>query len=389
MDIVLLDGVIMHYPWGRNDFLAKLQRRNVPSAAPEAELWFGAHPNGASRVTGIDGCDTLGDVIETDPQRWLGQDVVATYGPQLPFLLKVLAVNEPLSLQLHPDETLVAALAADGDKSGLLADHHPKPEMIVALGELQALCGLREREDACQLVDDVVALSGSKAWLWVKAQIETGGVDAAVAALITAEASQIDGLLAALNTAVHTAALADRGPAIADLLTRYPNDRSVAIAVLMKLVVLADGEALYIPPGVLHCYLSGAGVEVMASSDNVLRVGLTQKPRHLAVVNRQLAASRQTAVLVRAERDGSVWRYPADTGWFSLIRQHATATGVPLKAAKHGPQLLLAVRGDLTVRQADGRDVTVRQGGGVFVAAGVNGVTLHGDADVFVAGLGA
>lgn len=389
MSVVLLDGVVMHYPWGRHDFIAKLQRRPTPSDQPEAELWFGAHHKGPSPARGVDGCATLIDVIATDPRRWLGSDVVAKYGPQLPFLLKVLAVNEPLSLQLHPDEALVAAVAAAGDPDGILADHHPKPEMVVAVGELHAMCGLLDTRDATQMVDDIIAVAGDDGWLWVKEQIENGGVAAAVAALITAEDARVQAVLAALRVACDTPAFAAQVPAICALLARYPNDRSVAIVALMRLVVLADGEALFIPPGVLHCYLTGAGVEVMASSDNVLRVGLTQKPCHPAVVNRQLAAARQVATLVAGVCDGDGLTYLVDTAWFALTRFNVTPHGVTLPTPQRGPQIVLIARGDVTVSQRDGHEHTMGSGAGLFVAAGTRGVRLHGDADVFVATLGA
>ncbi|MEX2533028.1 MAG: mannose-6-phosphate isomerase, class I [Nitriliruptoraceae bacterium] len=389
MNVVLLDGVIMYYPWGRHDFIANLQRRLTPSEKPEAELWFGAHHKGPSSARGVDGCETLLDVIATDPKRWLGPDVVAQYGPQLPFLLKVLAVNEPLSLQLHPDEALVAALASDSDPDRILADHRPKPEMVVALGELRAMCGFLHSLGASRVIDEIVAVSGDDAWLWVRQQVESDGVASAVAALVMADDARVAALLGALRVACDRTAFAPHAAVICELLTRYPNDRSVAIVVLMQLVVLTDGEALFIPPGVLHCYLTGAGVEVMASSDNVLRVGLTQKPCHPAVVNRQLAAARQVATLVDGAPDGNMRAYRVDTAWFALNRCTVTHDGVMLPTPKRGPQIVLVAGGDVTVTQTNGDEHTLGSGAGLFVAAGTRDVTLHGEADVFVATLGA
>lgn len=386
---MLLDGVVMNYPWGRHDFIADLQRRRVPSVAPEAELWFGAHPNGASPVQGMDRCATLIDVLHTDPTGWLGSDVVATYGPHLPFLLKVLAVNEPLSLQLHPDAALVASLVADGNAEQILADHHPKPEMVVALGSLHALCGLRDAVDACAVIDEIVALANDDAWLTVRQHVNDDGVAAAVAELVTASDSHITALLAALHRACASTFSAAHASDIRDLLLRYPTDRSVAIAVLMQLVVLADGEALYIPAGVLHCYLRGAGIEVMASSDNVLRVGLTTKARHPKTVIRQLRASFQQATLVRGERDGNQCHYPVDTTWFALTRITVLPSQITRLSPKDGPQLLLVAGGDLTVREGCEGEFSLAQGAGLFVAAGTADVSLYGQADVFVASLGA
>jgi len=385
VSVVPLDGVVMRYAWGRNDLIARLQGRPSPSATPEAELWFGAHRNGASPVHGWADCDTLAKLIAADPSRWLGADCVARFGTQLPFLLKVLAVNEPLSLQLHPDEACVAQLVAAGDVDQVLADHHPKPEMIVAVGELQALCGLSAQETAIQAVSDIVTFSADTAWQWVLRQIETGGVLAAVTALITADERRIADLMQALHAAC---ANGFDAPAIRDLLGRYPIDRSVAIAVLLQHVVLADGEALFIPPGVLHCYLAGAGVEVMASSDNVFRVGLTAKPCHHAAVLAQLGCSVNQAVRVVAVKDAWQTSYPVDTAWFALSRMRVTPGGITPRTAPFGPQLFFTVLGHASVVDSNGVRYDVAAGTAVFVGAQAGPVTVHGDADLFQVTLG-
>ena len=387
MGVVLLQGVVMRYAWGRHELIARLQGRVFPTDEPEAELWFGAHKSGSSRLDGAGADGTLSHLLASNPTGWLGSAVADTFAGQLPFLVKVLAVNEPLSLQLHPDAACVAALVAAGDPEQVLADRHPKPEMVVALGELHALAGFLHADEAAEIVAGLATYGPDAPWQAVYEQIVTDGVMAAVQSLIGANDTTIAALLGALHTALADGFSAPNVPALTDLLRRYPSDRSVAIAVLMRLFVLADGDALYIPPGVLHCYLSGAGVEVMASSDNVVRVGLTHKPCHPEVVSAQLATATHSPEVVAVVANGALRQYPVETEWFGLARFNAGADSITLDRAARGPQILVNVCGQATVTANDGATVTLPAGMAVFVAAGQQ-VSVTGDADVFVARVG-
>ncbi len=387
MGVVLLQGVVMRYAWGRHDLIARLQSRVFPTDKPEAELWFGAHKNGSSPLDGAGDAETLSHLLADNPVRWLGRAVADTFAGQLPFLVKVLAVNEPLSLQLHPDADCVASLVAAGDPAQVLADRHPKPEMVVALGELHALAGFLRADEAADNVAALATYGAGAPWRDIHHTIVSDGVTAAVQSLIVADEATIAGLLEALHAALADGFSAPNIPAVTDLLHRYPTDRSVAIAVLMRLFVLSDGEALFIPPGVLHCYLSGAGVEVMASSDNVVRVGLTDKPCHPDVVSAQLATATLSPTVVAVVADGALMQYPAATEWFGLARCNAAGDSITWSQPARGPQIVLNVCGQATVITDDGQSVTLPAGMAVFVAAGQQ-VSVTGDADLFVARVG-
>ncbi|MBA3490037.1 MAG: mannose-6-phosphate isomerase, class I, partial [Longispora sp.] len=132
-----LTGVIRPYAWGSRRVLAELQGRPVPSPAPEAELWLGAHAGAPATLEH----GKLDEVIAADPESVLGTATAREFGGRLPFLLKVLAAEEPLSLQAHPDAARAAARFAAGDVN-YIDDQH-KPELLVALAPFEVLCGFR------------------------------------------------------------------------------------------------------------------------------------------------------------------------------------------------------------------------------------------------------
>ncbi len=257
------------YPWGSRTLLAALEGR-APAAGPEAEVWFGDHP----------GCPA-----RTADGRTLDLALAEAGAEPLPYLLKLLAAASPLSIQVHP--SLEQARAGFAAESGLAADDparnyrdaNHKPEMIVALGErFEALCGLRELAATRRYVD---ALGTAPGVVELRSRLE-GADDAAVlrdviawllSGAAAATVADVEAALAAADDAEFAAEL-DAARRIAGF---YPGDPGLVVAMLMNFVVLAPGEAVFLRAGLLHAYLDGIGVEIMAASDNVLRGGLTSK----------------------------------------------------------------------------------------------------------------
>src|SRR5580693_8931250 len=160
----LLEPVTQAYAWGSHTAIAELQGRPVPTAQPEAELWMGAHPSAPSGVTLPGGGHaTLDAVIAADPVRELGQESVQRFGGRLPFLLKVLAAETALSIQVHPSrqQAEIGFVAENergfalGDKSRNYADDWPKPEILCALTTFEALAGMRDPHDAAALLKEL------------------------------------------------------------------------------------------------------------------------------------------------------------------------------------------------------------------------------------------
>jgi mannose-6-phosphate isomerase len=233
-------GVVQHYAWGDPVFIPSLLGVE-PDGEPWAELWFGTHPSGPA---------TLDD----------GRPLHNVTG-DLPYLLKVLAAAEPLSLQAHPD----AEQARDGFERGIYPDPNAKPELLCALTDFDALCGIRPVDDTTALLHEL----GTRCLADVLASDGPRGV------LTALYAGAIESL-----PVIDACATSSRPEAtwVGRLAERYPGDPSVVATLLLNLVHLCPGEALRLGPGNLHAYLHGAAIELMGSSDNVVRAGLTTKP---------------------------------------------------------------------------------------------------------------
>ncbi|MGI9051946.1 MAG: mannose-6-phosphate isomerase, class I [Ilumatobacteraceae bacterium] len=233
-------GVVQHYEWGDEAFLPALLGVET-DGRPWAELWLGTHPNGPA---------TLPDGRPLDDVTGL-----------LPYLLKVLSVGRPLSLQAHPD----AEHARLGHRAGRYPDPFAKPELLCALTPFEAFCGVRP-------VDATIDLLGELGADELATVVRHDGVGEALQALYRGRLH--------VDPIIHAAAGSERDEArwVQRLAASYPGDPSVAVTLLLNLVRLLPGEALVLGPGNLHAYLAGAGIELMGASDNVVRGGLTTKP---------------------------------------------------------------------------------------------------------------
>lgn len=368
--IALLDNPIRPYDWGSRTAIADLLGIAAPGG-PQAELWMGAHPDDPSRLP--DGT-TLADRIAADPTAELGAAAVAAFGPRLPFLAKVLAAERPLSLQVHP--TLAQARAGFAAEqaagvepgAGNYTDDNHKPELICALTPFAGLAGFRPAEATAGLLralglaefvdrlGDLAGLVGE--WLTM--------ADPGALVKRVAVAAEGDGEFPA-----------ERACAAA-LAAGYPDDPGVLVALLLNLVQLSPGEALFLPAGVPHAYLSGVGVEVMANSDNVLRGGLTSKridvPELLKLLDPVPALPQvQAGTAVSAAE----WAYPVPAQEFRLSRISGAAV-VPGGT----PQILLVLDGKFTLRR-DGTEAALGRGQAAFVSAAGGPVELHGTGTAF------
>lgn len=302
-----ITGVVQHYDWG--DLAAIPELLGVPGdGQPWAELWLGTHPRGAASTD--DGAlrDISGD---------------------LPYLLKVLAAGEPLSLQTHPTAAQAAAGHAREDAAGIALDASnriykdtsAKPELLCALTPFEALCGFKP-------FDDTLAWFVNEGWTELAEHLATGP-----AAYVRW----------ALSGGPHR--LPDGAPAwVQRIASRYPGDGGVLVALLLNHVILQPGEAIYLDAGNVHAYLLGTGVEVMASSDNVVRGGLTNKHIDIDELLAVIDFTPLADPVVRAvEAAPGQWCYPTPGTPFRLWRLELDA---PLIHTATGHELLLCTAGD-------------------------------------------
>lgn len=247
------------YAWGSATLIPELFGV-PPTGEPQAEIWYGTHPGSPAHVVGREG--DLRDVAG-----------------ELPFLLKILAAGSPLSLQVHPTTLQARAGFARENEAGIpfdapdrtYKDPYAKPEMIYALSEeFRALSAFRPVAETRALLDavDPALLRDLR---------DDGDLPGVVRRLLTADVrAEVDAIVAAAADAE-----GDSWETVRLLAGHYPGDAGVAVSLLLHTVVLGRGEALYLPAGNMHAYLSGLGVELMGPSDNVLRAGLT--PKHVDV----------------------------------------------------------------------------------------------------------
>jgi mannose-6-phosphate isomerase len=309
--VLLLRGALKDYPWGRIDGLAEW---TSATGAPQAELWFGAHPSGPSPII-----DSAGDLTGD----------VCTLG-DAPVLVKLLAAGEPLSVQVHPTQAIAQEQWA-AQQSGapvVYADAAEKSEVLYAVEPFRAFAGWRDNADAARLF---AAIDGTDD---VQSALHRGDRLAAVRAVLA-----LDDIAAKIRQVPRAVADLDElaQGCYARVIEKYPSDVGVLITLLLETIALQSGEAIYVPAGVPHSYVDGLGIEVMTASDNVARLGLTPKPVFIEHALRALQPDRSPQVL-----QGEVLRTPAG---FEL----ALITGATQHLPSGQYRLALAVRGDVWV----------------------------------------
>ncbi|GGK15404.1 putative mannose-6-phosphate isomerase ManA [Pilimelia terevasa] len=378
-----LANPVQGYAWGSRSVIAALQGRPVPSPGPEAELWIGAHPSAPSLVRRADGDRPLTDVIAADPAAVLGDAVLARFGARLPYLLKVLAAEQPLSLQAHPDQARARARFEAGDPS--YVDPFHKPEVLVAVTEFRGLCGFREPGRSARLLGALAVPALEP----VVAALAAGALRAAVEALLTWPAGERAALLGAVGAALAARRPGDRYAeeyaTAAGLLARHPGDVGVVVALLLHHVTLAPGEAIWMPAGNLHAYLSGTGIELMAASDNVLRGGLTPKRVDVPELLHVLRFAPLADPVLRAvpvTRGVRCWPVPVEDFALYEVRLDAAHPAVELDVP--GPRTLLCLSGAVEADDGD-KPLRLAAGEAAFGPATAPPLRLSGAGTVYLA----
>ncbi|WP_026924629.1 mannose-6-phosphate isomerase, class I [Glycomyces arizonensis] len=381
-----LDGVIRNYAWGSQVDIARLQGRESPAELPEAEEWFGAHPTAPSI---LDDGHPLDDAVASQPAPLLGRRALGRFGPRLPFLLKLLAADKPLSLQAHPNSRQAHSGYQRERRIGIDAafrnyvDGNHKPELLVALTDFRALCGFRDPLASADIIEalGVPALEGLVRTL----RDERAGLQRAVTDLLGLgrdECREIIGLAA--KTALDEAGepVGEGAAVLVELARHYPDDPGVLVGMLLNHVTLRPGEAVYMPAGNLHAYLKGFGVEIMAASDNVLRGGLTSKRVDVPELLRVLDFRAMDEPRAAARDEGPVRAWPVPIDDFALRRVEVGAEAQSFDI--DGPRICLCTGGTVTAADDDG-EVALDPGRAAFSAAAAGPLRVSGEGELFIA----
>ena len=355
-----LEPARQQYAWGSTAAIPALLGV-ADDGAPWAEAWYGSHPAGPARVAGGDVLSTL---IEAEPERLLGEDIIWRFGRRLPFLLKLIAPEQPLSLQVHPSQAQAAEGYALEEEAGIALDHpsrnykdtNHKPEMVLALTRFQAVAGFRAPRRAVEVLAGLDSVLARRMRRTLRLNPTRYGIRQVFSDVVSASTRPTPEEISDLVAEIAARFEAGTSPSlrvdsnVLKMAVTFPGDPGIAAALLLNPVTLQPGEALFVPAGSVHAYISGLGVEVMASSDNVLRAGLTAKhidvPEMLACVDYVAAPPVRPApeYLSRATR-----AYYAPVDDFELMVTTVVAADGRLPVPGRGPRILLAVAGALRV----------------------------------------
>jgi mannose-6-phosphate isomerase len=412
-----LKNTVKNYEWGSPRWLPEFMGEKNIAGLPWAELWMGVHPSGPSRIQGEGEDLPLPDLIARNPRYFLGEETERNFGA-LPFLFKVLAAAAPLSIQAHPNAEQARqgwerenreAVPQDAPERNYRDPNH-KPEILCALSRFKALCGFRPLAEIRTLVDIFAAASGLASDLepLVSALDEPGEEPAPLRVFLSRLFGLREEILGRIGEYGKNQKLEEEYPEyseewalLRDLAKRYPGDSGILAPLYLNLLDLAPGEAIYLPAGILHAYVHGMGVELMANSDNVLRGGLTSKhidPKELFRVllfspfrPRILSPGLSPEGENRAEGRSLCFTYPAPCGEFSL----SLMQGGERVFFEKGPSILLVTGGELLIDRnnangSSGDDETLRlkQGESAFVPAGRGELRFSGAYTLYVAAAG-
>lgn len=417
-----LQGRIRDYAWGSRVAIPGLF--GLPRADKRvAEVWFGAHPDDPARVindphgmlfdlqelypesAGVLPLhvrqaekteETLRDFIAANPAEALGELVAQRQGNELPYLLKLIAPREPLSLQVHPtlkqaEEGFAAEEAAGIPRTSPernYKDRNHKPELAYALSHFEALAGFRTVRRILEVIGGLdTPLTDS-----LVRRLNSDGVRGAFRFLLSegtrpdAEAvREVVEACKARDPEESPSARADHTVVI--LGKKHPDNPGVVASLFLNPVTLYPGEALFIPCGTVHAYLSGTAVEIMASSDNVLRAGLTEKHVDVSELLKIVRAEAAPPVRIAPEkvsRAVSTFYAPVDDFELSVIRLRDATQWVRVRTL--GPRTVICLEGAAQLHTKDD-ELHINAGQAVFVPASEGRLTMRGFGQLVLAGV--
>ncbi|MEY1578576.1 mannose-6-phosphate isomerase [Providencia manganoxydans] len=366
---------VQNYDWGSKTALTQLYSVPNPEHLPMAELWMGAHPKASSYV--IDNKTghklSLIDYIAQNPSKILGDKIAETFKSRLPFLFKVLCAARPLSVQVHPNKVYAEVGFAKENAAGIpldspirnYKDDNHKPELIYALTPFKAMNAFRPLEEIAELLDFVSAAHP-------EIQFFVQSPNDEKLAKLFAQILSLTGEQKELALGVLKAALNSRQGepwnTIKQMVSLYPEDTGLFVPLLLNVIELQPGEAMFLYARTPHAYIEGVGLEIMANSDNVLRAGLTNK--HIDVpeliANVDFISKTKESLLSEPEKSGNICKYhiPVEDFAFSIYSINDTGIGITNETAS----ILFCIDGELVLKSGDD-ELKICSGESIFLSA--------------------
>lgn len=373
---------VQNYAWGSKTALTELYGIANPSQQPMAELWMGAHPKSSSRIEGADGkAVSLRDVIEHDKATLLGESVAKRFG-ELPFLFKVLCAAQPLSIQVHPNKHNSEMGFAKENAAGIpmdaaernYKDPNHKPELVFALTPFLAMNAFREFSEIVSLLQPVSGAHTAIAHFLQEPNAER--LSQLFASLLNMQGDEKSRALAVLKAALNSQQ-GEPWQTIRVISEFYPDDSGLFSPLLLNVVKLNPGEAMFLFAETPHAYLQGVALEVMANSDNVLRAGLTPKYIDIPelVANVKFVAKPADQLLTTPVKHGTELDFPipVEDFAFSLHDLSAQETAISQQSAA----ILFCVEGEAVLSKGEQR-LVLKPGESAFIGADESPVNVSG-----------
>lgn len=395
--ISILKNPVQKYAWGSKTALPSLLGWPKPWEEPAAELWLGAHPKAPSMVEMKGQWSSIIEVIAEDPVSVLGRYAAERFSNKLPFLFKVLAADRPLSIQVHPhmmqaregferENRLNIPLGAPNRN---YKDACHKPENLCAVTPFEAMKGFRAPKDILTLMDRVFLSSPLTEMDSLRKEPNAAGMKRFFSALMTMDparrAQVVEETVKGAGRIVHD----DRAFYwLLELNREYPGDVGVLSPLFLNLITLSPGEAIYVPAGVPHAYLSGVGMEIMAGSDNVLRGGLTPKhvdiPELLRIVNFKSGSVEKQRPLPD-ENFERIYRTPAEEFQLSEISLEGEARYT--SPEERSVEILICMGGEGLIEDLEsGQTLSLRKGMSIIIPSAVPKYAVSGNITLYKAG---
>ncbi|MEX9252327.1 mannose-6-phosphate isomerase [Pseudenterobacter timonensis] len=372
---------VQNYAWGSQTALTELYGIANPDQLPMAELWMGAHPKSSSKITDASGERSLREAIEADKTRLLGAQVAERFG-ELPFLFKVLCADQPLSIQVHPNKKASEIGFAKENAAGIpldaaernYKDPNHKPELVFALTPFLAMNAFREFSQIVSLLQPVAGAHQAIAHFLENPNAER--LSQLFASLLNMQGEEKSRALAILQAALDKET-GEPWETIRLIAKFYPDDSGLFSPLLLNVVKLNPGEAMFLFAETPHAYLQGVALEVMANSDNVLRAGLTPKYIDIPelVANVKFEAKPASELLTQPVQNGAELDFPIPVADFAFSLHQLS--GKEESLAQSSAAILFCVEGEATLSKNDTR-LQLKAGESAFIGADESPVSVSG-----------
>lgn len=404
----LMKNRIKDYAWGHSSYIPRLLGLDWPDGKPAAEMWMGAHSSATSMIL------VAGKWIELD--GWIADHSILALGAEraerckgLPYLFKLLAAEKSLSIQVHPDKQIAeegfrrenqGSVGLHSPKRNYKDDNH-KPEMLMALTPFTLMTGFRSPDSIVKNFHPIVQgsmFSGFHEMILRYADYsESEWLTMFYEKIFSLSGSRCDVLIeraVQMVDSVNEWELLQR-KWILRLFEQHPSDIGVLAPLFLNVLEIQPGEALFQASKMLHAYLDGIGIELMANSDNVLRGGLSSKhvdiPELMRVLDFRPTVPHvlQSSLWEQQRCSDAFYFFPSPAQEFSLGLGiiNEDVCGKACLSHGEGPVIILNLSGEIVLNDFQG-NLILERGQSAFIPHGATDVWVGGQGKLVLAGLG-